>query len=186
MTQNKAKKELIKKVSAIELEMFRLVNSTICSPSQEKIEKFNLMRRMHHSIWPLAIIESYLEDLTQGKMAGRNFIAEKIARLERRIPMIKQSLQLDEIVETELSWMAEVAAKYPSLFPPLDPAIGEYIQCEYAVLSDSTIDQIRDCVATARTKGINLVEERYRNLCHYMGYESINALEHAAQAEECA
>jgi len=185
MTQNKVKKELLKKVSEIELEMFRLANSTICSPSQEKIEKFNLMRRMHHSVWPLPIIESYLKDLTQGKTAGRNFIAEKFAQLESRIPIIKESLQLDEIVETELSWMADVSEKYPTLFPPLDSAVAEYIQCEYAVLSDPTINQIRDCVVTAKATGLNMVEERYKNLCHDMGYESIIAMEHATQAEEC-
>lgn len=116
MTQNKVKKELLKKVSEIELEMFRLVNSTICSPSQEKIEKFNLMRRMHHSVWPLPIIESYLKDLTQGKTVGRNFIAEKFAQLESRIPIIKESLHLDEIVEIELAWMAEVSENTQSCF----------------------------------------------------------------------
>lgn len=31
-----------------------------------------------------------------------------------------------------------------------------------------------------------MVEERYKNLCHDMGYESIIAMEHATQAEECA
>lgn len=50
MTQNKTKSALIKKVTEIELEMFRLVNSTIYPPSQSKIENFSLMRRMHHSI----------------------------------------------------------------------------------------------------------------------------------------
>lgn len=186
MTQNKTKKDLIKKVSEIELEMFRLVNSTICPPSQEKIEKFNLMRRMHHSVWPLEIIESYLDDLTQGKMAGRNFVTEKFAFLESRIPTIKESAQLDEIIEIELTWMAEISEKYPTLFPPLDSAVGEYIQCEYAVLSDATIIRIRDCFVTVKAAGSNLVEERYKNLCSDMGYESMIAMEHAAQVEECA
>lgn len=186
MTQNKTKSALITKVIEIELEMFRLVNSTIYPPSQERMDNFCLMRRMHHSVWPLSIIESYLEDLTQGKMIGRNFIAEKFACLENRIPTIKESRQIDEIVATELSWMAEIAPRYPTLFSPLDSAVGEYIQCEYAVLSNTTISKIRDCVVRAKAEGINLIEERYKNLCNAMGYKSIKAMERAAHNQECA
>lgn len=118
-------------------------------------------------------------------MSGRNFIAEKFACLEKRIPAIKESLQVDEIVDIELIWMAEVAEKYPTLFPPLESVVGEYIQCEYAVLSDTTINRISDYFSNARAEGTNLVEERYKNLCHAMGYESIIAMEHATQVEEC-
>lgn len=186
MTQNKAKSALIKKVIEIELEMFRLVNSTIYQPSQDRIDNFCLMRRMHHSIWPLSILDSYLEDLTQAKMVGRNFIAEKFACLEKRIPITKESHQVDEIVSTEIFWMAEIAPRYPTLLSPLDPAVGEYIRCEYAVLSNTTITKISDYIAKAKNKGINLVEERYKNLCHAMGYESMSAMENVAQVEECA
>lgn len=186
MTHNKAKNALINKVIAIEQDMFRLVNSTIYPPSQDRMDNFSLMRRVHHSIWPLSIIDSYLEDLTQAKMIGRNFIAEKFACLEGRIPTIKESRQIDEIVATELSWMAEIAPLYPTLLSPLDSAVEVYIQCEYAVLSNTTITKIRDYLAKAKAKEINLVEERYQNLCHAMGYESITDMERAAQVEECA
>ncbi len=53
---------------------------------QERPDVFRLMRRMAHITHEDAYLESYLQDLRQAEAVGRNFMLEKYARMDERLP----------------------------------------------------------------------------------------------------
>lgn len=163
------REELIGEVINIELDMFKKVNSTLTSPCQEYLKTFKVMRWMTHSVSPVEILESYLNDLQQGVKDGRNFMREKYAKMEGQIPLGKNNPLLDEIVEIETKWMGEVVRKYPNTFKPKGDGFKSYIACALGSLSESTIKKLYDFTIEAKKDNINLVEERYKNLFAKVG-----------------
>lgn len=155
---------LISQIVEIELEMFRTVNSTVHSPCQDYLNTFRTMRWMHHSVLPQVVLESYLEDLRLAKDSRRNFMTEKYARMENRIPPLKESPKLDEIVSVEMDWMRDIAERYPATFEQRSENFRTYIACELEMLSDKTLDLLHAAVCSAHGQHRNLVEERYTNL----------------------
>lgn len=171
---------LISQIVEIELEMFRTVNSTVHSPCQDYLNTFRTMRWMHHSVLPQVILESYLEDLRLAKSSKRNFMTEKYARMENRIPPLKESPKLDEIVSIEMDWMRDIAERYPATFEQRGENFRTYIACELEMLSDKTLDLLHAAVCTAREQHRNLVEERYTNLFRKTGGMSLREREEMA------
>ena len=171
---------LISQIVEIELEMFRTVNSTVHSPCQDYLNTFKTMRWMHHSVLPQAVLESYLEDLRLAKGKGRNFMTEKYARMENRIPPLKESPKLDEIVSIEMDWMRDIAERYPASFEHRGEGFRTYIACELEMLSDKTLDLLHGTVKSAQKQHRNLVEERYTNLFRKTGGISLREREEEA------
>lgn len=183
MSNDIANDELIEQIVEMELEMFRAVNSSVHSPCQDHLRTFKLMRWMHHSVMPGAMLESYHADLVGARKAGRNFMVEKYARMENRIPPLKQSQAIEDIVDAEIAWMREVAHKYPLTFEGGGEGFKAYLSCELEPLSDRTLGLLREEVERAKKGNRNLVEERYDNLFKRLGYESLEDRENKYAAE---
>jgi len=183
MSRTADNEELIGKIVEIELEMFRTVNSSVHSPCQDQLQTFKMMRWMHHSVMPEAFLNSYLKDLQAAEHAGRNFMVEKYARMENRIPPLKESEDIKYIVDVEMNWMREVASKYPTTFGGSGQGFSDYLSCELETLSDATLEKFRDVVGKAKKDRRNLVEERYDNLFKRIGYKSLADRERKAAEE---
>lgn len=184
MRRDKEGKELVQKIIEVELEMFTSVNSTVYSPCQDRLKTFKIMRQMHHSVMPVDVLESQLNDLQKAVADGRNFMTEKYARMENRIPPLKESEKINQIVKVEMGWQEAVTGKYPNLFPEKNSGgFSNYLSCELETLSDRTLELLHAATMKAFDQGRNLVEERYDNLFKSFGYESIEARE-AKEARE--
>jgi hypothetical protein len=184
MSCNVANEDLIEKIVEMELEMFRAVNSSVHSPCQDHLRTFKVMRWMHHSVMPRTLLESLHADLVSAREAGRNFMVEKYARMENRIPPLKQSQDIEDIVDAEIDWMREVAQKYPQTFEGGGEGFKAYMSCELEPLSDKTLNLLKGEVEKARKDNRNLVEERYDNLFKRLGYESLQDREKKYAAEK--
>ncbi len=182
MSIPEANAELIERIVDIEQEMFRTVNSSVHSPCQENLKTFRVMRRMHHSVLPAQVLHSYFDDLHRAQQAGRNFMTEKYARMENRIPPLKQSRFIDDIVNMEMNWMLEVAEKYPGTFSGSGEMFRVYISCELETLSERTLQLLHNAVRKASLEKRNMVEERYNNLFRGFGYKSLADREHKKAA----
>ena len=170
--------EIIQQIVDMELEMFRHVNSTVHSPCQDHLNTFKTMRTMHHSVLPEPVLKSYLSDLTNARESGRNLMTEKYARMENRIPPINDSRYIDNIVDIETNWMAELLEKYPKTFEGSGEMFKTYLRCELETMSDQTLCLLHATERQASLDKINMVEERYNNLFKGFGYTSLAEREH--------
>ena len=136
---------------------------------QQRPNTFRVMRRMAHIIHEDETLKSYLEDLRAAEESGRNFMIEKYARMDDRIPPLSESHLLDEIVRVEDDFMHEAAQQFPDRIR-LDASAGfsHYLRCELETLSQRTLELYAREVRLAKAQGRNLVLERHQWLADYM------------------
>lgn len=173
---------VLNQVIAMELEMFMAVRTSEPSACQEHPEAFRVMRWMTHSVLPEELLLSYLEDLEQAKRTSRNLMTEKYARMDDRIPKIKESPLIKDILDIETKWAAGLAQKYPLTFKVGSAGFKNYLSCELETFSDRTLELYHKVVTEAEREDRNLVEERYSNLFKRLGYGSIEGREQAAKS----
>lgn len=175
----KKQKLLLGKIIRKELDMFLAVNSRGGkSPCQDRPESFCLMREITHGVLPESFLESYLHDLQQAEKDGRNFMTEKYALMESLIPPLSEAPQISEIVDTESEWRRDVSAQFPrSVQPDGHEGFCLYLGCELQTYSPKSLKAYLVALREARTKGRNLVRERYELLMQRLGYGSLEACE---------
>ena len=92
-------------------------------------ETFDVMRKSQFLIWDLPLLESYWQDLQEGKAQGRNLVMEKYAYMMEStapkeyeaiatgLPKISEEKQamVEQIVAIQVGWREEFAEKYPHL-----------------------------------------------------------------------
>lgn len=167
------RERLINKIIDIEWDMLSKVNAANSGNCQERPHAFRLMRWVSHSVLSEKVLESYLDDLQQGVKRGRNFMIEKYARMEEKLPSLNDNPIIAEIVQIEKDWKRKVSQKYPEHFPDSTENFENYFSCELETYSDHTIELYFEVVRTAKAEDRNLVEERYNNLFKKLGYKSI-------------
>jgi hypothetical protein len=142
------------------------------------------MRRMHHSVMPEAVLESYLDDLRQANRRGRNLMTEKYARMQKLMPPLNSNPLIFRIVDLEAEWMKELVERYPRAFQAAIVNFMNYASCELETYSDRTIYLYHDMVVEATRQKRNLAEERYTFLFRKMGYDSIAERERKQQEDQ--
>jgi hypothetical protein len=178
------KENLIKIVVELEWNMFSAVNASEPNSCQENKKTFQIMRWMSYSVLNEEILKSLLDNLNSAIDEGRNLMTEKYGRMERKIPPFKDSSSIQEIADTELVWMKEVAQKYPLTFQGDDEKFINYLKCELETYSDKSLELYSTFVKNSIEGGINLIEERYNNLFKKMGYESLTDKESQERHKE--
>lgn len=169
---------LINKIIAMEQDMFQRISTYERSPCQDRLKTFRLMRWMTHSVLPVDILLSYLEDLRQARDQGRNLMTEKYALIDGLIPEAAELRGvIAQIVAIEDTWMAEVREAYPRCFPRGGEGFHAYISGDLETLSSRTLGMLGHFVEQAGQQGRNLVRERYENLFRRLGYASIAEFE---------
>jgi len=182
-TEKNARQELMEKIIEMELDMFLRVRASEPAACQEHPEAFRTMRWMAHSVLPLEVLLSYLNDLQEARRLDRNLMTEKYARMENKIPKIKESPLIDEIVQVESRWLGSLTEKYPLTFKGETAGFQNYLACELETYSDRTLEVYHQVILEAKTANRNLVEERYNNLFEKLGYGSIAGREEQARKE---
>lgn len=187
-TQNEARERVLQDIIERELAMFLAApNEGGPAACQQRPETFRLMRWMAHAVHDNATLLSYLRDLEEAESNGRNFMIEKYARMDDRIPPLSANPRITAIADAEALWLEEAARRYPlSLRGNGGDMFHRYISCELETLSDQTLDLYFREVRDAREENRNMVEERHNLLCRRLGYASLAAREAALrqQAEE--
>jgi len=169
--------DLIERIIELELDMFERVRTAEPALCQEKPETFKSMRAMTHSALSEGTLESYLDDLERAVAEGKNLLTLKYARIERKIPPLKEDPMIGAIVDIEDGWMQQLAERYPHVVKG-GPGFGTYLASELETFSDRTLGLYFRDVSEADKAGRNLAEERYDWLFARIGYGSI------AEAEE--
>ena len=176
-TEAEKKEALIKEIVERELAMFLATpNEGGTSECQTRPQSFRMMRRMNHCTHDAATLESYLDDLKNAAAEGRNFMIEKYARLDNRLPPLSHNPLLDKIADAECTFLREASEHYPHAIKTSgEQTFRTYCRCELETLSDRTLKLYADEVDRAVKEGRNLAEERYDNLWRMLGEGSLAA-----------
>ncbi|MDE6734421.1 MAG: DUF4125 family protein, partial [Desulfovibrio sp.] len=136
---------------------------------QQRPDTFRVMRRMAHITHDDATLESYLDDLRAAEESGRNFMLEKYARMDDRLPPLSESPLLDEIADAENAFLEEAAKERPDCIQRNGSDIfRRYLRCELETLSPETLALYAEEVRRAKAEGRNLVLERHQWLADFM------------------
>lgn len=185
MTQETAttREGLLHEIIERELVMFLATpNEGGVAQCQMHPDAFRTMRRMTHCIHDDATLVSYLHDLRLAAETGRNFMIEKYARMDDRLPPLSSSPLLDEIADAETAFLEEAAARFPHVIKRNgENFFRRYLRCELETLSDATLELYAAEVRRARAKGRNLAEERHRTLLRLLGKGTLEECEAAAK-----
>ena len=178
MTNEKEiRKELLNSIIEIELGMFEQIRTSEPSPCKDRPETFRVMREMTHSVLSTETLQSYLGDLQVARTEGRNLLTEKYARMDNKIPPLKTSQLIDDIVKIESHWIKELSQKYPHSFKSVPDGFELYLSSELETYSDETLKLYSGDVSRAKKERRNLAEERYTGLFQQIGYSSIDEME---------
>lgn len=182
------KKELIDEILNWEWEMFQNVQSERPAACQSMPDNFRKIRGSLFEVWAPETLESYLSDLQQAALTGDNLLTLKYARMDNRIPPLKEGDILDkikEIVEIETRWQTEIRNNYPAIYNRVgrstDPTgdggnFSIYLACELETYGKNTIALYHHQTKEAEERKANLALNSLEILLKKGGYRD---LEHA-------
>lgn len=151
---------------------------------QQRPDSFRIMRRMAHAPLSDATLEAYAADLRLAERQGRNFMIEKYARMDNRLPPLQNNPLIDEVVGMEAAFMREASARYPAVIVHGgDGQFENYLRCELETFSPATLDLYARDMRRAAREGRNPAEERYRCLARLMGKGSLEEMENRARRD---
>jgi hypothetical protein len=168
---------VLKAIIDAEQEMFCALKTGEDQTTEEKIKPFRLGRWMNFSALSDEVIDSYLMDLIQARKDGCNLLAEKYALMAGQIPTQNDDPLIDEIVGAELTWMRELAEKYPHIISQNEEHANffkKYAACELQTYSKNTLTLLHRDVVSAKISGINLAEKRYNSFYAKIGKGSLD------------
>ena len=168
---------------------------------------FHQMRASQFMTWPEDLLRSYLDDLTEADMAGRNLVTEKYARMmastapdeyreriEPFIPRLSGTRVADQerVIAVQVAWARDFRERYPKLGAamrvlttaedtPEDTSFETYLRGELGTYSDRTLARYAAMVEDLRDAGRNLTEETVLNTVRLGGFADLDEAE-AAQA----
>ncbi|WP_308621161.1 DUF4125 family protein [uncultured Desulfovibrio sp.] len=161
---------LLDEIIERELAMFlETPNEGGVASCQQRPETFRVMRRMAHVTHDDDTLRSYLEDLRAAESSGRNFMLEKYARMDDRLPPLSESPLLDEIADAENAFMEEAARIRPDRIRRNSSGMfRRYLRCELETLSPRTLELYAREVRRAKEEGRNPALERHDWLAAYL------------------
>jgi hypothetical protein len=189
----KNNQELIQEVIDLELDMFLNVRAREPASCQENPEAFRFHRGVLFSVWSKAALESYRDDLIRADAEGLNLMTLKYARMENSIPPLSENPLIDRIVEIEIAWAKELAAKYPKLHSrgrPIDEdgprgtSIKTYLRGELETYSDNTLALYHQNQIQFLERKENLAEKVLLATVVGAGYGSLQEAEDRLLAED--
>ena len=184
MQEHAGREAVLAEIVDRELAMFLATNNeggvSIC---QTRPDTFRAMRLMAHAAHEDAVLVSYLEDLRQAEGDSRNFMVEKYARMDDRLPPLSTSPLLDEIADAEEAFLHDAQRRYPHVIKSNGQGMfRRYLRCELETLSPRTLELYAAQIRRAREQGRNLVAERHDYLMRLLGKGGIDACEAAFEA----
>jgi len=154
--------------------MFENVRAIQPSLCQEKPRSFRLMREMNHSVLSNDTLKSYLKDLKNSRLKGRNLMTEKYACMNNLISPINFNPHIQKIVSIELEWFKELSEQYPHIVNSKPNYFSKYLSCELETYSNKSIELYIKDVEIAQKDGINLAKQKFKYLIKKLGYTSLD------------
>ncbi len=177
---------LTREIVEREWEMMRAVVSDGRSLCQERPGTFRAMREMSHSVLSRDTLASYLGDLRNAQVDGRNLVTEKYARMGGQIPPLSACPLIPRIVAIESAWMEALCTAFPITLQAAVTYFARYEACELETYSDATLTLFYRDVLAAREAGRNLVRERYEHLFRKLGQGTLAEVEARAREQAAA
>ena len=198
---------IIEQIVEMEWEMFQNVRNTGGRAAcQDDFETFDVMRKSQFLIWDLPLLESYWQDLQEGKAQGRNLVMEKYAYMMEStapkeyeaiatgLPKISEEKQamVEQIVAIQVGWREEFAEKYPHLSGQAriihtsedtlyDISFETYLRGELKTYSLQTLVLYGRRIVAFVQEQKNMTEEIMRYTTAFYGYKT---LEDAEQSQK--
>ena len=198
---------IIEQIVEMEWEMFQNVRNTGGRAAcQDDFETFDVMRKSQFLTWDLPLLESYWQDLQEGKAQGRNLVMEKYAYMMEStapkeyeaiatgLPKISEEKQamVEQIVAIQVGWREEFAEKYPHLSGQAriihtsedtlyDISFETYLRGELKTYSMQTLVLYGRRIVEFVQEQKNMTEEIMRYTTAFYGYKT---LEDAEQSQK--
>ena len=195
--------EKIDKLVEFEQGNFHDVNNEGGQASCQRDDRtFYIMRSSQFSAWSEEMIDSYMDDLLQAWMNGRNLLAEKYAWMEsetapKKFEEIKHLLtpptpageeMIEKITEMQVDWMEEYAAKYPYVAagnryirakdaPPWATSFETYTRGELHTYSERTLALYLAHSLKLKEEGRNMVLEVMETTMKQYGFADLDEAE---------
>lgn len=180
------REQLIKLILNLEWRMFQKVKSSSPASCQSNYDAFCKVRGSIFLLWPIEILDAYLENLKFAFEKGRNLITEKYARMDNLIPPLSTNPLIDSIVEIETKWQKEMEKTYPKLYKQtcrksINTNDGNnfsvYLRCELETYGDETIKQYYKWVQNGLASKRNFSIEALENLVIKGGFKNLDQAE---------
>ena len=194
---------IIEQIVEMEWEMFQNVRNTGGRAAcQDDFETFDVMRKSQFLIWDLPLLESYWQDLQEGKARGRNLVMEKYAYMMEStapkeyeaiatgLPKISEEKQamVEQIVAIQVGWREEFAEKYPHLSGQAriihtsedtlyDISFETYLRGELKTYSMQTLVLYGRRIVAFVQEQKNMTEEIMRYTTAFYGYKTLEDAE---------
>ena len=194
---------IIEQIVEMEWEMFQNVRNTGGRAAcQDDFETFDVMRKSQFLIWDLPLLESYWQDLQEGKAQGRNLVMEKYAYMMEStapkeyeaiatgLPKISEEKQamVEQIVVIQVGWREEFAEKYPHLSGQAriihtsedtlyDISFETYLRGELKTYSMQTLVLYGRRIVAFVQEQKNMTEEIMRYTTAFYGYKTLEDAE---------
>lgn len=194
---------IIEQIVEMEWEMFQNVRNTGGRAAcQDDFETFHVMRKSQFLTWDLPLLESYWQDLQEGKVQGRNLVMEKYAYMMEStapkeyeaiatgLPKISEEKQamIEQIVAIQVGWREEFAEKYPHLSGQAriirtsedtlyDISFETYLRGELKTYSMQTLVHYGRRIVAFVQEQKNMTEEIMRYTTAFYGYKTLEDAE---------
>ena len=194
---------IIEQIVEMEWEMFQNVRNTGGRAAcQDDFETFDVMRKSQFLTWDLPLLESYWQDLQEGKAQGRNLVMEKYAYMMEStapkeyeaiatgLPKISEEKQamVEQIVAIQVGWREEFAEKYPHLSGQAriihtsedtlyDISFETYLRGELKTYSMQTLVLYGRRIVEFVQEQKNMTEEIMRYTTAFYGYKTLEDAE---------
>lgn len=201
-------KSVLNKIISLEWDMFQAVNEGgPRAGCQEDRSTFEGMRRGQFESWSNDVCQSYLEDLLNAVLGGRNLVTEKYIHMMKysspaQYAALKENIHMpdeeavklaQEISDKMLSQTAELFEKYPYVSGSGRPmrsisdfsgvtSIETYQLGELYTYSKSTLRLLNQHLLRLEKDGISLARCILENSVKYYGYKTLEDAEAATKA----
>jgi len=201
--KNNSFDELLNYMVSLEWQAFDEVqNQGGRADCQDDWNTFSIMRKSQYMTWTRELIISFIEDFKTANSIGRNLITEKYARMMKstdpeayekikdKLPALtdKQQGLIEQIIQVQVTWMEEFAAKYPymagnsrSIHTAEDhlynTSYETYLRGELSTYSHETLKQYGSFIVQLAKSGQNLARMTMENTAKLYGYASLDDAE---------
>lgn len=201
--ENNTKEELVNYIVSLEWQAFDDVqNQGGRADCQDDWGTFSIMRKSQYLAWPKSLIIRFIDDFRTANAKHWNLITEKYGRMMKttdpasyaeicdKLPPLApaQEAIIEQIVEIQVAWMEEFAAKYPYMASnsrsihtrednPFNTSYETYLRGEISTYSYETLKMYGAFVLNLAREGQNLAEMIMTNTALLYGYESLQHAE---------
>lgn len=199
----KKKEELVEQIAELEFEAFDKVhNAGGRADCQNDWATFSIMRKSQYLTWNRTMLLQYLYDFYTEYHRGHNLIEEKYGRMmestapeeyeqiKEHFPVISPEKKaiIEQIVQLQVGWMEEFAAKYPCLADNArsvrsteddlyNTSYETYLRGEISTYSDKMLELYGRYVVEYARENRNLTFDIMTNSVHLYGYTDLDAAE---------